>query len=241
MCGRIVTPDTASIERHWHIGSGNSNPFAARFNAAPQQGEPRNYIPVIRSDQDGRPELVRLQWWLLPYWSKEPRIKYSTFNARVETVRSAPSFRTPLQRRRCLIPVVGWYEWQELKTGKQPWLFRAANDELLHFAGLWDRWKKDDLVIESCTIVVGEPPKAIESIHDRNPFIIPPDRQAAWLDRELTDPDEVMQMLRPLADDALRFHPVSTRVNNARNEGPELLEPITPPAPIGELDIGNDG
>src|ERR1035438_8017171 len=86
MCGRYVSPEQAAIERQWHIGRHNqpklSEPFAARYNVAPQQGNPANYIPVVRQAEDGVLELVRLQWWLLPFWSKEPRIKYTTFNAR---------------------------------------------------------------------------------------------------------------------------------------------------------------
>ncbi len=106
MCGRYVSPDQAAIERVWHIGRHNPpklfEPFAARYNVAPQQGNLNNFIPVVRQAEDGELELVRLQWWLLPFWSKEPRVKFSTFNARVETVARAASFREPLKRRRCL-------------------------------------------------------------------------------------------------------------------------------------------
>jgi putative SOS response-associated peptidase YedK len=120
MCGRYVSPEQAAIERQWHIGRHSqptlSEPFAARYNVAPQQGNPANYIPVVRQADNGELELVRLQWWLLPFWSKEPRIKYSTFNARVETVAKAASFREPLKHRRCIIPALGWYEWQELRA-----------------------------------------------------------------------------------------------------------------------------
>ena len=133
MCGRFVSPGEREIENFWQIGRKNwKNPFdglkAARFNVAPQQGEPRNYIPVIRADPVGALELTDMQWWLLPFWSKEPRIKYSTFNARVESVATASSFREPFKRRRCLIPARGWYEWQDLPQGKQPWFFHSADE-----------------------------------------------------------------------------------------------------------------
>jgi putative SOS response-associated peptidase YedK len=125
MCGRYVSPDQAAIERRWHIGRHNQpslpEPFTARYNVAPQQGNPSNYIPVVRQADDGALELVRLQWWLLSSWAKEPRIKYSTFNARIETMAKAASFRDPLKRRRCIVPALGWYEWQELPPGKLPW------------------------------------------------------------------------------------------------------------------------
>ena len=117
--------------------------FSAHYNVVPQQGNPERYIPIIRDQEDGTAEAVKVQWWLLPFWSKEPRVKYSTFNARVETVAKAASFRDPFKRRRCLIPAAGWYEWQETPTGKQPWYIHSANSEVSMLAGLWDRWEKD--------------------------------------------------------------------------------------------------
>ena len=171
MCGRYVSPDQAAIERQWHIGRHNPpklfDPFPARYNVAPQRGNPANYIPVVRQAEDGALELALLQWWLLPFWSKEPRIKYSTFNARVETVAKAASFREPLKRRRCIIPALGWYEWQELPTGNLPWYLHGAKGEVLAFAGLWDRWESGAEVIESCSIIVGPANKVFANIHDR--------------------------------------------------------------------------
>lgn len=230
MCGRFVSPDQAAIERAWHIGRhSNPDPFARRYNVAPQQGNPANFIPVIREGEDGELELAALQWWLLPFWSKEPRIKYSTFNARVESVASAPSFREPLKRRRCIIPAIGWYEWQELPTGNLPWYLHAANDELLNFAGLWDRWEKDGEVVESCTLIVGPANEAFNPIHDRMPFALRPDAAKRWLDRGLRDSAGAMQLLQPNPDDAIAWHRVDRRVSNARNQGEELIRPIEEP------------
>jgi putative SOS response-associated peptidase YedK len=228
MCGRFVPPNEAEIEAFWHIGRKNvRNPFRGdRFNVAPQQGNPRGHIPVIRADKDGTLELTDMQWWLLPFWSKEPRIKYTTFNARIESVAASSSFREPFKRRRCLIPARGWYEWQTLPAGKQAWFFRPAETPLLAFAGLWDHWQKDDLVIESCTIIVGEPNAAVRPIHDRMPLLMPMDRQAAWLSPGLTDPEEVRGLLQPAPENAVAFHRVSARVGNVANDGPELMEEI---------------
>src|SRR5450631_123336 len=162
MCGRFVTKDQAAMERAWHIGRSNTpNPLAGlyerpRFNIAPQQGNPSRYVPVVRANKDGQPEGVRLQWWLLPFWSKTPRIKYTTFNARVESITAAASFREPFKKRRCLVPVSGWYEWQELPTGNLPWYISPANDEAVMLAGIWERWEHDGEVVESFSLVVGE-------------------------------------------------------------------------------------
>lgn len=144
---------------------------------------------------------------------------------------SSASFREPFKHRRCLIPAKGWYEWQERASGKQPWFFHAADRSLLAMAGLWDRWERDDQVIESCTVIVGEPNDAVRRIHDRMPFLIPRDRQAAWLARDLTDPGKVRELLACAPDNSIAFYPVGTSVGNARNDGPELIEPV----PIGDL------
>ena len=229
MCGRYVTPDQAAAERAWHLGR-QRNPlaqiFSPLYNVAPQQGNPERYFPVIRNREDGTAEAVKLQWWLLPFWTKESRIKYSTFNARVETVAKAASFREPFKQRRCLIAAAGWYEWQETPAGKQPWFIHPANGEAAMLAGLWDRWEGRGKVIESCSIVIGEANKAISSFHDRSPFVLTPDRYDPWLDRGVTDAEQVMKLLQPIPDDALAFHRVSTRVRSANNQGPELTEPI---------------
>ena len=230
MCGRYVSPEQAAIERQWHSGRHNqpslSEPFPARYNVAPQQGKPENFIPVVRKTEDGELELARLQWWLLPFWSKEPRIKYSTFNARVETVATAASFREPLKRRRCIIPALGWYEWQELPSGKLPWYLHGASGGLLAFAGVWDRWEGGAQIIESCSIVVGPANAAFKPIHDRMPFVLGADRAAQWLDRNMTDAGKAMQLLQPNPDDAIAFHRVSPRVSNARNQGADLIEAL---------------
>lgn len=230
MCGRYVSPEQAAIERQWHIGRHNqpklSESFAARYNVAPQQGNPANYVPVVRQSEGGELELVRLQWWLLPFWSKEPRIKYSTFNARVETVVKAASFRDPLERRRCIIPALGWYEWQELPPGNLPWYLHSAKGELLAFAGLWDRWEGGAEGIESCSIIVGPVNSTFEKICDRMPFALPPDRAEQWLDRKVTDAGKALALLQPNPDGAIAFHRVSTRVSNARNQGAELIEAV---------------
>lgn len=233
MCGRYASPTEAAIERHWTIRRVSGGPFPQRHNIAPQQGNPAHHVPVIRAmsgGQDGDLELVGMQWWLLPHWSKEARVKFSSFNARVESVVTAASFRVPFRRQRCLFPVQGWYEWQELPTGNLPWYFHAANDEPLAIAGIWDRWegrgKDEGEVIESASIVVGEPNRAVSAVHDRMPFIIPRERGAAWLDRSLSDADAVMALLQRAPEDLVRFHRVGKRVNNARLDDAALMQPL---------------
>ena len=230
MCGRFVTPDEREIEDFWHIGRKNwKSPFAgapeARFNVAPQQGNPRNHIPVIRADPDGTLELTDMQWWLLPFWSELPRIKYSTFNARVESVATSSSFREPFKRRRCLIPARGWFEWQDRPEGKQPWFFHSAKDGLLAFAGIWDAWKRDGTIIESCAIIVGDPDSTVRAVHDRQPFVIAQEDQSVWLSPSLIDTGKIIELLRPPQAGSIAFHRVNKAVGNVKNQGPELVRP----------------
>ncbi|MCC6473765.1 MAG: SOS response-associated peptidase [Burkholderiales bacterium] len=226
MCGRYVSPDEAAIERRFHIGRHDGNPFPARYNVAPQQGNPANFVPVVRADRDGALEVARLQWWLLPFWSKEPRIRHATFNARVETVAKLASFREPLRRRRCVVPALGWYEWQELPGGNLPWYLHGAHGEVLALAGLWDRWERNGQVIESCTIVVGPANAAFMPVHDRMPFVLCGASESRWLDRGLTSSQEALALLQPNPEEALRFHRVDKAVSNARNQGPALIREI---------------
>lgn len=167
-----------------------------------------------------------MQWWLLPSWSPEPRIKYSTFNARVETVSTNSSFREPFKRRRCLIPARGWYEWQQRTSGKQPWYFHAASGEVLAFAGVWDHWEQAGQTIESCAIIVGESNATTQNVHPRMPLIIPAERQALWLSTDLTDSGKARELLLPVPDKVISLYPVGKAVGNARNDGPDLIEPL---------------
>jgi len=199
---------------------------APRYNIAPQQGNPKNFVPIVRRGEGGGIELALVQWWLLPYWSKEPRIKHSTFNARIETVRSLASFREAFKRRRCLIPASGWYEWQELPSGNLPWFLHPAQDDYVFFAGLWDRWEMGEQVIESCAIIVGPADETSKPYHDRAPYTVADEDIGAWLDPALQDADAAMKLLRPFGKGQLGVHRVDKRVNRATIDEPGLVEPI---------------
>jgi putative SOS response-associated peptidase YedK len=225
MCGRYVTPDQAAIERHWHIGGRNNDPFPARYNVTPQQGNPRAYVPVIRQGADGKLELAMLQWWLLPYWSKEPRIAFSTFNARSDKVASAASYRVPFRKRRCLIPALGWFEWQVTKQGKVKWWLHRQDRGIVSFAGLWDRWHRGDQVIESCTIIVGPANAAMQQVHERMPVIIEPEDEAFWLDTGIDAVPALEALLKPPPDDSIAAHTVRSD-KHPQDDDATLIDPL---------------
>jgi putative SOS response-associated peptidase YedK len=147
-------------------------------------------------------------------------------NARCETLTEKPSFRTAFQRRRCLVLADGWYEWQRAGAVKQPYFIAFDDGAPFGMAGLWERWRDPATgeTLESCCIVTTTPATAVAHVHDRMPVIVPPDAYAEWLDPRNSDTPRLARLLGPSALPGLAARPVSRRVNDARNQGPELIE-----------------
>jgi putative SOS response-associated peptidase YedK len=197
-----------------------------RFNIAPSQ-----QVPVVRLDKDGRRTLSMVRWGLIPSWAKElPKLQ--PINARAETVATSRMFRPAMERRRCLVPADGFYEWKKLdnspKPRKQPMYITRKDGGLFAFAGLWERWKPDEKSepIDTCTIITTTPNCLMESIHDRMPAILDAADYGKWLDREVGAAD-VAGLLKPCPDGEWEARPVSTRVNSPRNDDAECVESIT--------------
>ena len=149
-----------------------------RFNVCPT-----TTIDTIL-DQDGKRRLERMRWGLIPSWWSKPlkEMKLATFNARAETVAKKPMFRSAFKRNRCLIPVSGYYEWQDTPGGKQPWYLRARCAPLT-IAGLWDEWKDkaSGETLKSCTMIITEPNKFVAEVHDRMPVLLEEKDYEPWL------------------------------------------------------------
>jgi len=214
MCGRFAfyspTEATAAL-----FGVENALPVESRYNIAPTQ-----FIAAIRRDAENRPELGSFRWGLVPSWAKDPSIGSRMINARAETIAEKPSFRTAYRKRRCLILADGFYEWHTEAGVKIPWFISAANGEPFAFAGLWEHWqsKETDESLQTATIVTTAANQFLSQLHNRMPVILEPEGGRRWLDGD-------MQLL----DDAhtnspkLRAWPVERKVNNARNESPDLI------------------
>lgn len=221
MCGRYTLRAPAS-ELAEVFGLFDLPELEPRYNIAPTQ-----VVPVVRWDADrGQRVLVKLKWGLIPSWSKDPKMGYSMTNARAETVAEKPSFRQAFVRRRCLIVADGFYEWRQEPLPKQPFFIHRPDDRPMAFAGLWERWQRNGLDIESCTIIVTEANATMEPIHDRMPVILPPESWGIWLDPDFEDRRSLQSLLVPDPTEQLELLPVSTVVNNARNETPECVKPI---------------
>lgn len=169
--------------------------FAPNINISPGQD-----IPVVIDPQTRNVQLYR--WGLIPGWAKDPRIGYKMINARAETVAEKPSFRVSFQRRRCLIPADGFYEWKIEDGRKYPFLFTLEDRVPFTFAGLWDSWRgKEGEIVNSCTIITTTPNSLVARYHDRMPVIL--DDNARWQWLENTPPEELHTLLVPFAEEKM--------------------------------------
>ena len=219
MCGRINLHSRLNVLLKQFSAEMRDDPdrYQLRFNLPPTLD-----VPVVRADDDGRYVTV-MRWGLLPPWTKDLKSAPMLNNARAETVAEKPSFRSAFKKRRCIVPVTGFYEWQDNTKPKQPFYFHSPDDKMLAFAGLWERWSKDELTIDSCTIITTDANGVMAPVHTRMPVIFGENDIEQWLDPNATD---LLPLLTPCPDDELTCYPVSTFVNNARNEGPECVEPV---------------
>jgi putative SOS response-associated peptidase YedK len=158
-------------------------------------------------------------------------------NARAESLADKNAYKRAFKKRRCIIPVDGFYEWRKVpgQKAKQPYFIRRTDGEPMAIAGLWEVWRPEDDVdrttdpLRSCTIITGAPNEKMADIHDRMPVILPPSAWAQWLDRENDDLETLGKLLVPAPASIIEVHPVSRAVNNVRENGPELIEPAEEP------------
>jgi putative SOS response-associated peptidase YedK len=210
------------------------HPGPDNHNAAPTES-----IVVLRVDRDGSPELVPMRWWLTPYWAKEPSSRYAMFNAKAETVDTTSAFREPFRRRRCVVPVSGFYEWARTEgrssdgMGKLPYYIRPHDLPGLLLAGVWDRWRNTATheVLESFAILTTRAGKGLEFVHDRQPVMLSLADGRRWLDLG-TPAEDLKAMLGAIIPVTLDAVPVSSYVNNARNKEARCIEPIGAPVTV---------
>lgn len=219
MCGRYAL--TTPIEGIRALFGFEKIPnLPARYNIAPTQA-----VLAVR-DQGGAPACFMARWGLIPGWAKDPSIGAKMINARAETLREKPAFRTAFQRRRCLIPADAFYEWKTLNGVKQPFRIAFEDGEAFAFAGLWERWQGGDgSDVDSCTIVTTDANETLAPLHHRMPVLLDRTAHDAWL---RADADEAATLLQPYAGGrALTYYPVSRRLNDVRNDDGTLAEAVT--------------
>lgn len=243
MCGRFTLENWdeihALIEKFnlsiGKIGEGVAE-HPARYNIAPTQ-------PVVTIfEERGEREARLMRWGLVPVWVKDPRDFSTLINARAETILEKPSFRGGLQHHRCLIPASGYYEWRTGPDGrKQPFYMTARNGAPLMLGGIYSTWLgATGEEIDTAAIITVKANADTRFIHDRMPAVIPPDWLDNWLSIGRIGPKEALRVLTPAPAGTLDAVPVSTRVNAIRNDGPELIVPVTAekPEPPAEAESG---
>jgi putative SOS response-associated peptidase YedK len=193
-----------------------------RFHIAP--GQP---VAVVRQGPGAESrEPAFLRWGLIPAWADDPAIGDRLANARSETAATKPSFRRAFRSRRCLVVADGFYEWQRTDGRKQPYFVGLQDDRPFGLAGLWERREKGGEPVESCAILTTDANGPMKPIHVRMPVIVPPDQYGLWLDPRCQDTEKLAKLLRPYPSEGMLAYPVSTLVNDPRNDVPQCVEAV---------------
>jgi len=221
MCGRFtLTINPAELQDTFSNYTFPAK-FAPRFNIAPTQ-------PVLTIPNNDKLKADFFLWGLIPMWAKDPSIGNRLINARGETLAEKPSFRGSYRHKRCLILADGFYEWKSLegKKTKTPYYIHMQDRGLFAIAGLWDHWESPDgSSVNTCTIITTTANELMESIHDRMPVILHSRDYAKWLDPSPQTPESLQPLLKPFPADEMSAYAVSTLVNKASNDLPELVVP----------------
>lgn len=228
MCGRFsLTSDPKALARRFELAEAPQ--LAPRYNVAPGS----DVLAVRRDGPRRRASLLR--WGLVPAWAKSPEVGFRSINARAETAATLPAFRAAFRERRCIVPASGFYEWAERAGCRHPYWIGPVDGEPLGIAALWEPWRAPDGdVLESCALLTTPANRLVAELHDRMPAILAPADYATWLQPEAGLGD-LEALLGPLPDDALRFHPVSPRVNRADVDDAGCMEPVPEPPRQGTL------
>ena len=230
MCGRysLSTPLDELVES-FEVSEVVPGDYAPRFNVAPT-----DRAPVVVQAPSGR-RLGALRWGLVPPWARDASVGNRMINARSESVATRAAFRDAFQRRRCLVPADGFFEWMsaEAEGGagrgrprKIPFWVHRPDRAPFALAGVWERWRAPDgETLKSFAILTTDANERLRPLHDRMPVVIPPESRALWLERG-ADPEALARLLRPLPDDALEAWPVTPRVSTPGFDHPSCLEPV---------------
>ncbi|MFC1722127.1 SOS response-associated peptidase [Patescibacteria group bacterium] len=223
MCGRyIFAEETTRIYKRYNI---KKEPSEKQLKLDPAYNiAPGSLVPVITRNSPNRIEIMK--WGLIPHWAKDPRIGYKLINARAESVHIKPSFKSSFNTKRCLIPATGFYEWKKTNDSKMPYLIQLKSRKVFSFAGLYDIWKDaENKKFRTFTIITTQPNKLMEPIHNRMPVILDKTKEEIWLNNN-SALDILLNLLKPFKSSELESFPVSTDVNNPKNQGINLTKKV---------------
>ena len=234
MCCRVAQGSGRDKVKKKMKARGDTLTITPRLNLAPTQ----DALVAVQASGDVRLEAMR--WGLIPPWARDKSIGAKLANARAETIDEKPSFRQPFRRRRCLLPVDGYYEWESRPSGKQPVYYSMRDGDLFCLAGLWETWTTPEQTDEpelpglgqaqaetlcTFTVITTTPNRLAKRVHDRMPVIVHPADYGNWLSPESKAAD-LKRLLRPFDDEPMQEHYVTPLMNNPRFEAPKCIEPI---------------
>lgn len=247
MCGRYAaTKDPAALIEEFAAIDLTEGRARTDHNVAPTknvvtvvQRHPRDAEGEVLEDEPAQRSLRLMRWGLVPFWAKDPSVGNKMINTRAETAAEKPAFKRALASRRCLVPADGWFEWRRTGKEKEPFYMTGPDEHSLAFGGIWESWHpKDDADAEpliTFSIITTDAAGQLTDVHHRMPLIVPRQSWDGWLDPDRAD---VTDLLVPTPEEivaSLELRPVSSLVNNVRNNGPELLKRVDPEH---ELDAG---
>ena len=222
MCGRSsLTVTEKELEKRFNATFYSDD--LERYNPLPNFNvAPTHMHPVMTNlDQD---HLQFFRWGLIPFWAKDKKVGYKMINARKETLLEKSTFKNAVNKKRCIVPFDGFYEWKKTEDGKQPYRIVTTDTEIFSVAGLWERWKSPEHEdIYSFTLITQEPNELMADIHNRMPAILRPDQERDWLDMNIPSEDAI-QMLQPYPSELMNAYPVAKRVGNVRENDEELIQ-----------------
>ena len=234
MCCRVAQGSGRDKVKKKMKARGDTLTITPRLNLAPTQNA------LVAVHEPGGIRLESMRWGLIPPWARDKSIGAKLANARAETIDEKPSFRQPFRRRRCLLPVDGYYEWESRPSGKQPVYYSMRDGDLFCLAGLWETWTTPEQTDEpelpglgqaqaetlcTFTVITTTPNRLAKRVHDRMPVIVHPADYDRWLSAESQAAD-LKQLLQPFDDEPMRGHYVTPLMNNPRFEAPACIEPI---------------
>ena len=220
MCGRITQDLNLKMlfDRYRLSIASPALNVKPRYNGCPTQ----DFVAVRQTGEERA--LAKLRWGLVPSWGKDLKLGAKMINARSETVHEKPAFRAAFRRRRCVVPVNGWFEGRRENGDKQPYWVRPAGAEAFSLAGLRERWEKGDEPVETFTVLTTTASPALADIHHRQPVIVDDDALDEWLDPGTTS-ERLLALAAAANEGPFDTRAVSSRVNSPRNDDAEILAP----------------
>lgn len=224
MCGRSsLTKSESELEERF--GSTFYTDELERYNPLPNYNvAPTHYMPIITSADPSHINIYR--WGLLPFWAKDMKMSYKMINARIETILEKNAYKRAVEKRRCLVPMDGFYEWKRSGKEKLPYRIQTTDQDIFSVAGIWEKWSSPEgNDVYTFSIITKPPTSIMEGIHDRMPAILLPQQEELWLDEELPA-KEAIAMITDYPPEHMTTYRVSQKVNNVRQNDPSLVEAI---------------